>query len=119
MKASNYYNQGYNCAESIIKKYNEEFNDNIPLTIGSGMGAGSCSGSMCGAINGSIIVIGYLYGRIDNNESNKANKYVRQLMAAVKEKYSTELCRELKAQKISCQEMIDFSYEILKDILNK
>lgn len=119
MKASNYYDQGYNCAESIIKKYNEEFNEHIPLSIGSGMGAGSCSGSMCGAINGSIIVIGYLYGRSDNNESNKANKYVRELMTAVKSKYSTELCRDLKAHKVSCQEMIDFSYETLKNIINR
>lgn len=118
IKPSEYKKRGYNCAESIIKSYNEEFNENIPISIGSGMGTGACTGSLCGAINGAIIIIGYLKGRNTIDESNNANIYVRKLMTQIKEKYSTDLCRELKADKVTCQEIIDFSYETLKNIID-
>ena len=36
-----YYGQGYNCAEAIIKSYNEDFNKDIPVSIGSAMGTGA------------------------------------------------------------------------------
>lgn len=117
IKPSEYFKQGYTCAESIIKCYNEDFNDNIPLAIGSGMGRGEFSGSLCGAVNASVVVLGYVKGRNDNSESNEASTYVRELITRVKEKYSTELCRELKANKVSCFEIIDFSYETLKTLL--
>lgn len=117
-KPSEYKAQGYNCAESIIKSYNEEFNENIPVSIGSGMGVGACSGSLCGAVNASIIIIGYLKGREDNKAANEANGYVKKLMTTIKEKYSTDLCRALKANKVSCAEIIDFSYDTLKELLN-
>ena len=117
LKPSEYYVQGFNCAESMIKSFNEEFNKEIPISIGSGMGRGAFSGSMCGAINGALVIIGYLYGRNDNTESNEANSYARKLMTTIKEKYSTEICRELKANRVGCAEIIDFSYETLKSIL--
>ena len=117
LNLSEYYAQGYNCAEAIIKTFNEEFNKDIPVSLGSPMGRGAFSGSLCGAINGALMIIGYLYGRNDSTEANEAGAYARQLMTAVKEKYSTELCRELKANKVSCVEIIDFSYETLKSIL--
>lgn len=117
LKPSEYYAQGYNCAEAIIKTFNEEFNKDIPVSLGSPMGRGAFSGSLCGAINGALMIIGYLYGRNDSTDANEAGAYARQLMTAVKEKYSTELCRELKANKVSCVEIIDFSYETLKSIL--
>lgn len=117
LKPSSYLREGYNCAESMIKCYNDEFNENIPVAIGSGMGAGACSGSLCGAINGAITIVGYLKGREDNNELNGASKYVKEIMTIVKEKYSSEICRDLKANKISCGEITDFSYETLKKVL--
>lgn len=54
-KPSIYHSQGYTCAESIIKSYNEEHN--------------------------------------------------------------TEICKELKQNKISCSEIIDFSYDALNEVL--
>ncbi|HSQ87719.1 MAG TPA: oxidoreductase, partial [Romboutsia sp.] len=39
-KPSTFHSQGFNCAESIIKSYNEEFNTDIPVSLGSAMGSG-------------------------------------------------------------------------------
>lgn len=117
MKPSQYYAQGYNCAESMIKTYNEEFHRNIPLGLGSGMGVGACSGSLCGAVNGAILIIGAEKGRNDNSERNEANLYVRMVIQAVREKYASEICKNLKANGVSCGEIMDFSYETLKKAL--
>lgn len=116
-KPSVYHSQGYTCAESIIKSYNEEHNTEIPVSIGSGMGVGMTVGSICGAVNASVVVIGYLKGRDDKLDQNEARKYSKELMTKVREKYNTEICKELKQNKISCSEIIDFSYDALNEVL--
>ena len=46
-KPSVYHSQGYNCAEALIKSYNEEHNTDIPVSLGSAMGTGMTVGSLC------------------------------------------------------------------------
>lgn len=116
-KPSIYHKQGYNCAEAILKSYNEEFNTSIPIAIGSGMGTGLSVGSICGAVNAAVMVLGFIKGRESNEVTNEARILSKELMQRVKEKYNTEICSELKRNKVSCGEIIDFSYEALKDIL--
>ncbi|AOR23650.1 C-GCAxxG-C-C family (seleno)protein [Clostridium taeniosporum] len=115
--ASKYLSEGYNCAESLIKFYNEEHNQSIPLGLGSCMGGGAGIGSLCGAINAGIVIIGFLKGRHNNTEVNIARDYSKEFITKIKEKYSTDICRDLKANKISCGEIVDFSYNTLIDIL--
>ncbi|MDU1540191.1 MAG: C-GCAxxG-C-C family (seleno)protein [Paeniclostridium sordellii] len=117
-KPSLYHQQGYNCAESIIKSYNEEHDTDIPVALGSGMGTGMTVGSLCGAVNAAILILGYLKGREDNSESNDARQYSRELMNKVREKYNSEICRDLKKNKVSCSEIIDFAYDALNEIVN-
>lgn len=116
-KPSVYHQQGYTCAEAIIKSYNEEHNTNIPVSIGSGMGVGVTVGSLCGAVNAAAVVVGFIKGREDNSTPNEARSYSRELMNRVREKYNTEICLELKKNKVSCGEIIDFSYEALNELL--
>ncbi len=119
MKVSDYHKQGFNCAEAMIKTYNEEYNADIPVSLGSGMGAGFTTGSLCGAIAAANIIIGYLKGREEFSESNEARSYTKELMGAIREKYNTYICRDLKRQGVTCAEIEDFTYEALKEILNK
>ena len=37
----------------------------------------------------------------------------------VREKYNSEICAVLKKNKVSCAEIIDFSYEALNEVLDK
>jgi len=118
-KPSVYHSQGYNCAESLIKSYNEEHHTNIPVSLGSGMGSGVTVGSLCGAVNAAAMIVGYIKGRENIGEANEARGYARELMKRVRGKFNSEICIDLKRDKVSCDEIIDFSYEALKDILDK
>ena len=100
-KPSIYHSQGYNCAEALIKSYNEEFNTDIPVALGSGMGTGMTVGSLCGAVNAAVLVAGFIKGREDNSIPNEARKYSKEIMK----------------NKVSCSEIIDFSYNALKEVL--
>ena len=62
-KPSVYHSQGYNCAEALIKSYNEEHNTNIPISLGSGMGTGMTVGSLCCAVNAAAMIVGYIRKR--------------------------------------------------------
>lgn len=117
-KPSEYHKQGYTCAEAIIKSYNEEHSTDIPVALGSGMGAGVTVGSLCGAVNASVLIIGYIKGRNSKLEENEARTYSRELMTRIREKYSSEICLDLKRSKVGCGEIIDFSYDALNDLLN-
>jgi len=116
-KASEYHKQGYTCGEAIIKAFNEAHNTDIPIGIGSSMGLGFTAGSLCGAVGGASAVIGYLRGRETNTETNAARGLTKELMTDVKEKFATELCRELKKNKISCAEVIDHTYKTLNELI--
>ena len=105
-KPSVYHSQGYNCAEALIKSYNEEHNTDIPVSLGSAMGTGMTVGSLCGAVNAAAMIVGYI-------------GYARELMSRVRGKFNSEICADLKRNKVSCAEIIDFSYEALKEVLDK
>lgn len=119
MKASHYKKEGYNCAEAIIKAYNDEFDDDIPVSIGSGMGGGAAVASLCGAVNGALVVIGYLKGRSTTEDKNQAGGLSKELLNSVRSEYTSEICKDLKKNRISCDTIIDFAYEELKRILKE
>lgn len=101
----------------MIKAYNEEHNTNLPVSIGSSMGTGFTVGSVCGAVGAAAAIIGLLKGRENSDVPNEARKYTKQLMQDVREKYGTEICRELKQKNVSCNDIIEFTYESLNRIL--
>ncbi len=118
-KASEYNKKGLNCAESIIKAYNVEFGTDIPVSVGSGLGGGNAVGSLCGAVNATNMIISYEKGRQNESETNSAKIYVKDAMNSVTEKYGSHICKDLKRDKVSCKEIIDFSYKNLKETLKK
>ncbi|MGL4569987.1 MAG: C-GCAxxG-C-C family (seleno)protein [Clostridium sp.] len=117
-RPSVYHSQGYTCAEAIIKSYNEDNDTNIPVSLGSGMGTGITVGSLCGAVNASVLIIGYIKGRDNKLEENEARKYSKELMTRVREKYNSEICLDLKRSRVGCDEIINFSYDALTELLN-
>ncbi|MFA6939723.1 MAG: C-GCAxxG-C-C family (seleno)protein [Clostridiaceae bacterium] len=114
-KVLEYHKQGYNCAESIIKAFNEEKGLNIPVQIASPFGTGMTIGSTCGAVTGSLIALGALKGREEASNKNESRKYTKEIMTKIKEKYGTFECLELKKKGVSCSEIIEYTYDILKE----
>ncbi|MEQ8198161.1 MAG: C-GCAxxG-C-C family (seleno)protein [Clostridiaceae bacterium] len=118
-KASEYHKQGYTCGEAIIKAFNEENNTDIPVAIGSSMGTGFSAGSLCGAVGGAAAVIGYLKGRESNEEANSARGFTKELMSEVREKFRSEICLDLKKNKVSCSDIIDHTYKTLNELIKE
>ena len=110
-----YHKQGYNCAESVIKAFNEEHDFNIPVSMASPFGSGMTVGSTCGAVTGSLMALGSLKGREEATTSNGSRKYTKEIMNKIKEKYGTFECLELKKKGVSCNEIIEYAYNMLKE----
>lgn len=114
-KVLEYHKQGYNCAESVVKAFNEKKELNIPVQIASPFGTAMTVGSTCGAITGALIALGALKGREEAVSKNESRKYTKEIMNKVKEKYGTFECLELKKKGVSCSEIIEYTYDILKN----
>ncbi|WP_085829487.1 C-GCAxxG-C-C family (seleno)protein [Clostridium massiliodielmoense] len=114
-KVSEYHSQGYNCAESIVKAFNDENNTNIPVSVATPFGGGMAVGGTCGAITGALIALGSLKGREEATDANNSRMYTRDLVSRVKEKYGTLECIELKKKGVTCREIIEYAYSILKE----
>lgn len=116
-KAVKYHKQGYNCAESILKSFNDEHEVKIPVAIGTPFGGGMAVGATCGAITGAMMAVGAVSGRETETTPNNSRTYARDLMNRVKEKYGTYECLALKKQGVSCDEIIAYMEQQLNEIL--
>ncbi|MBZ9692445.1 MULTISPECIES: C-GCAxxG-C-C family protein [unclassified Clostridium] len=114
-RAVEFHKEGYNCAESILKAFNEDNGLNMPISLASPFGSGMTVGSTCGAITGALMVVGALKGRNTNEERNDSRDLAREVITKVKEKYGTLECIELKKKGIPCDEMIKYTYDLLKE----
>jgi C_GCAxxG_C_C family probable redox protein len=110
-----FHKEGYNCAESVIKAFNEDTGLDIPVSIASPFGGGMTVGSTCGAITGTLMAVGALKGRNTSNEKNNSRILTKEIINKVKEKYGTLECIELKKKGVSCAEIINYAYSILKE----
>ncbi|MCC9295119.1 C-GCAxxG-C-C family (seleno)protein [Clostridium sp. MT-14] len=111
------HKEGYNCAESIVKAINEEKETNIPVSVASPFGSGMTVGSTCGAVTGALMALGSIRGRKTSKESNETRKITKEVINKVKEKYGTFECSELKKKGISCDEIIEYAYDILREYI--
>jgi len=109
------HKEGYNCAECILKAFNEDTGSNIPISIASPFGAGMTVGGTCGAITGTLMAVGSLKGRTTSEEKNESRTLTKEVITNVKEKYGTIECIELKKKGVTCDEIIKYTYDILKE----
>ncbi len=98
-KTNDLFDQGFFCAESVVKAIALEFE--IETSILPAIATGFCGGmsrnaQMCGAVTGGIMGIGLLLGRSHENQTTDAcYKAVNQFLAMFKEKHRSLNCKEL------------------------
>ncbi len=127
MKAAEYFNSGYSCAESVVKEAIEK--GLVPeelLPVATAFSGGMGSGCLCGAIAASQIVIGWLYGR-DNKNGNeaRARALAKQFIEEFKKSHKATCCRVLTAgmdmaspeRKAHCTNMVNDCSKILDEII--
>jgi len=131
------FNEGFNCAQSVVSAYCEDFGvdrkTGLKISCGLGGGMGRLQ-ETCGAVSGAYLLIGLKYGKyIKEDEAAKEKTYakVREFSSLFKERNKTTCCRELlgfdllnsdhqlaKQQiKKVCPKMIQDAAEIIEEML--
>ena len=126
MKASEYFNNGYSCSESMIRWAIDEglaSEDLLPAatSFSGGMGVGC----LCGAIAGAQMVIGSQFGRdnIYGNE-NLARVKAKELAQRFMEKHKATCCRVLTRgmefsgpnRKAHCTNMVEHCQRLVEEL---
>lgn len=99
-QAGNFYKEGYNCTESVLRTFNEILNLGFPTDlyrIATGFGAGlGHAGCLCGGLTGGVMVINLLKGRDDNSQDRQpAYKASKDFHHRFAERFGSTCCRAL------------------------
>lgn len=101
------YRGDFNCAQSVLSAYAEDFDlkDETTLKIATGLGAGmGRMGDVCGAVTGAILVLGMKYGMTDaerQEDKEQTYNFVRKFAEKFSENNGSIVCRELLGCDIS------------------
>lgn len=99
-KAGDYYKSGHNCAESVLRTFNEMLQLGFPeefYRIATGFGGGlGQAGCQCGGLSGGVMVLNLIKGRNDNKEDRMpAYKAAKELHHRFAERFGSTCCRAL------------------------
>lgn len=117
-----YKHNGYNCAQSILKVYNDLLNldEDMLKRLGSGFGTGMGGAeATCGALIGANMVLGLL------NKTDKVTKLIsREMLKEFNELSHATLCKDLKGIETkvvltSCEDCIANAIKILDSKLEE
>ncbi len=98
--AGQYFKDGYNCAEAILRAFREKLKFNLSdeaIKLASGFGGGlGQAGCLCGALAASIMVLGILQGRSDRSQSQEpVYSAAEEFYRLFSEKFGGSCCRVL------------------------
>ena len=100
-KAIEYFEQGFNCSQSVLTAFCEELNIpedellKISCAFGGGMGRRQLT---CGAVSGALMVLGMYYGRgREDDISKKTETYEKaaEFMQAFEARNGSVNCKDL------------------------
>lgn len=125
MLALKLHEEGYSCAEAVVKAANDCLelglsDDAIRMSSGLGGGLGG-SGCVCGALNGACLILGVVAGRSDVSEKSKPEiyKHIREFQECFTKEFGSTCCRVLKGPeiKVSCNDLIYKTTGMLTDFI--
>jgi C_GCAxxG_C_C family probable redox protein len=99
--AANKFNDGYCCSQSVLFSFADKagISEDLALKIADGFGAGMArKQETCGAVSGSILTLGLLYGRGENEDEEKHEytyQLVRDFIASFEALHGSIICRKL------------------------
>ena len=108
-KATDFFSQGFNCAQSVFATFSEKYglSEELALKIGCGFGGGLRNGELCGAVTGAVMVISLCYGQsspIDIDSKILCQNKTKEFTDAYKSKNKSIVCRNLLGYDISTPE---------------
>lgn len=119
-----YFDQNYNCAESILRAGNKYYNlglhDKDMIMVGA-YGAGIQCGNTCGAVLAGVAILSLKYVEAKAHESADICPVVKKLMHKFNERYGSTLCKDIKPQSFKpeyrCQKTIEAACDILEETI--
>jgi len=101
--AAEYFDKGFNCAESTLLALADYFkiNNTLVPAVASGFGGGiGRYGEVCGAVSGAVMALGAVHGRNrtqgqDQELKEKMNGLVQEFLKKFKERYGSLKCIDL------------------------
>lgn len=122
-----YMEENYNCAETILKAANTEYDlkiheDDIKLV--SGFGGGMGVGSTCGALSGAIAVLGKVFVETKDHETENFRDICGEFFERFKEELGASDCVKLKEMYkkedgTKCLATIEKASKVLEDFLRE
>lgn len=99
-KALDLFDNGFNCAQSVLAVFCEDFGleKETALKLSCGFGGGMRNGEVCGAVSGAVIALGLKYGQFVGTDTvSKQECYGKtaKFCNRFKEKNTTIICKEL------------------------
>lgn len=91
-KAAQKFLEGYNCAQSVVSTFSEEFGlkEKLALKMATGLGAGvNYQGKTCGAVLGAFIILGLRYG-VEDADDQEGKQKLRTRLDQFSEDFSAE-----------------------------
>jgi C_GCAxxG_C_C family probable redox protein len=127
MKATEYFNNGYSCSESMIKwAIDEGLVSEELLPVATSFSGGMGVGCLCGAVAGAQMIIGSQFGR-DNKAGNdviaraKAKELVQKFMEAHKATCCRVLTRGMEMgspeRKAHCTNMVESCQKLVEELV--
>lgn len=121
-----YFDQNYNCAETIIRAANEYYDLQLhdrDMILLAGFGAGMQTGNTCGTLLSAISVVSMKYVEAKAHESANIHDITVLLTRKFNEKFESTLCKEIKPKffspEIRCKNTVDAACDILEEVLEQ
>lgn len=120
----NYLEKDYNCAETILRTANEEYNlglDEDAMKLVSGFGAGFGCGSTCGALCGATAVIGNMFVGERAHATEGFKDHCAEFYQMFEQKLGSTNCQELmdkyKTPEVRCLHTVEMAAQTLDEYL--
>ncbi len=136
--ASELFQNGFNCAQSVFATFSEDYglDRELALKIADPLGGGIRCGGTCGAVTGAALVIGLVKGHAsaeDTDAKMRCSKEISEFTSRFKEYNGALACRDILGVDISedegrkyaqdhnlfhtvCVDMVKSAVEILEDM---
>lgn len=124
-RARDYYDhKDCNCAESVIRAANDEYNLGINeegLKAFGGFGAGMYCGSICGAVSGALGAISAKEVKTCAHQTESLGPKCKAMMNGFKDRFGSAFCTKVKAEHATkadrCGMVVEGAAEILEEIM--
>ena len=118
--ALHYYEQGYNCAESLVYGANVAWHLNLDENachLMAGLGGGLQVGDVCGALTGAVCALGCLIVKTKAHDCAELKPLTQAVVEQVRQRLGSLRCEEIKPRLFQPERRCAATVENCADVL--